>query len=266
MAKAKLASLDGLSEELKREYKQREDGNFYLTVDEVDGWALEDITGLRNTVGTTREERDKLQRANRAWEKLGVTVEEATDLIAQAKKFQDLDPKDIEAKSKVEIDARVEAANKKKDAEVGKVVADLEAKLLKSNKTAERVMKRQAATEAIIAAKGNPKLLLPIIEQQAVLVETDDGMRVDIVDEQGKVRYGKGGKEMDFEQLVEEIKGQGDYAGAFESETRPGTGMPAGSKKAQSGGNGKNRSQMTEAEQAAYIHDNGRNAYLSLPA
>ena len=265
MAKAKVTSLDGLSDELKKEYKAQADGTFLLIVDEVDGWALEDITGLRNTVGTTRDERDKLQRLLKAWDKLGVTADEATDLIAQARKFAEIDPKNNEATIKAQVDTRVEAATKDLASKHSKELEGKETRINTLTGQVEKLLKRQKATEAIVAAKGNPKLLLPIVEQHAVLDEGEDGeMKLHIVDDKKKVRYGKGGAEMDFEQLVEEIKAGGEYAGAFESETLEGTGLEGRHKKPLVTGS-KRRSEMSEVEQAAYINAHGKSNYLSLP-
>ncbi len=88
MAKAKLSSLDGLSDELKKEYKQNDSGEWLLIVDPVDGWALEDVQGLRNTAQSRKGERDAAKREVSAWkEAMGdLTPDQAKAAVAKGSK------------------------------------------------------------------------------------------------------------------------------------------------------------------------------------
>ena len=56
-----LDNLEGLSEPIAKEYKKSDtDDKYYLSVTPKDGWALEHVTGLKNSVESTRVERDTL--------------------------------------------------------------------------------------------------------------------------------------------------------------------------------------------------------------
>lgn len=54
--------LGSLAEPLQKEYVKGEDGRFYLKVEEVDGWAFENVTGLKQTVRSERERREEWER------------------------------------------------------------------------------------------------------------------------------------------------------------------------------------------------------------
>ncbi len=146
-------------------------------------------------------------------------IEELKSELADAKKGKDTPPVDIE-KIKAEI-AKAHAAE---------LVAK-DRTLEGLNSQLHRVLVTNALTTAVMAEKGNPDLLMPMLAGRVKAAVGEDGeMGVYVMDAAGDRRYsGVSGKEMTIPELVAEIKADGRYAGAFESETKGGSGMLPGS-------------------------------------
>lgn len=153
---------------------------------------------------------------------------DATALIKEHLGFETVE----EAKARLdELTASVASASK---IDPAKIKADIEKtfdverqQLLSNNKTMEatlnRYMVQSAAVSALAAAKGNEKLLLPIIKEQVELVKDGDDYVVRVKDGQGDYRgNGKGGF-MSVEELVAEMRGSSDFAMAFESDAKGGS-------------------------------------------
>lgn len=82
------------------------------------------------------------------------------------------------------------------------------------------------ATTVITELKGVPELLLPFIRNQVKVVEADGAFNVQVVDEQGNIRYGTTGAPMTIKELVAGMKGDQKFARLFESEAPQGGGRP----------------------------------------
>jgi len=92
--------------------------------------------------------------------------------------------------------------------------------------TLSRYMVETAAVTALAAAKGNSKLLMPIIREHVELVQDGDEYVVRVKDGSGDYRgNGKGGF-MSVEELVAEMRSSKDYGPAFESDVQGGSGQP----------------------------------------
>lgn len=92
--------------------------------------------------------------------------------------------------------------------------------------TLERYLIDQAATAALASNKGNVTLLLPHIKAKAKVVQDGDDYVVRVVDAQGDVRPNGSGGFMSVEDLVGEMKTSKDFAAAFESDSKGGSGTP----------------------------------------
>jgi hypothetical protein len=186
------------------------------------------LKGERNVTKTLRGQKDVSAQLK---EHLGFeTVEEAKarldELTQQVTSASKVDP----AKIKADIE-------KTFDTERQKLVG--ENKVMQS--TLNRYMVESAAVSALAEAKGNSKLLLPLIREQVELVRDGDDYVVRVKDGAGDYRgNGKGGF-LSVGELVAEMKASKDYAAAFETDVRPGTGT--GAQRSGTGAQGALRSQ-----------------------
>ena len=193
MFKAVYDKLEDVPEALRDHFKQGEDGKFRPEVESVDGWALEDVSGLK---GTLEKEMDNRKEAEQ-----------------------------IAAKK---LELQREELVKEHEKEKG----TLEEKLQARTKQLQESLVDAVATTAITdpEVKGNPTLLLPHVKAQTRVVENDEGvLTVEIIDPQTKTpRLGDSkGTPMTFEQLVAEMREKPEYAAAFEGSGQSGGGTPS---------------------------------------
>lgn len=224
--KALLDNLDGLNEAIQAEYTKTDDGKFRLNVEPVGGMALENVEGLKSTLGKVKRERD--------------------DFKSKVANFGDLDPdKARDALVKVEelsaIDPEKEAdklANKKVEAMktqlAEKHAAELKTSIDKNDSLThqlEGVMIDQAATKSIADRKGSIDLLLPHVRSQARLKTRDDGaFFVEVIDDHGNPRIGdSNGNAMTIDQLVESMSQSDAFARAFDGSGASGGGAASNS-------------------------------------
>lgn len=223
--KAILANLDGLSENVAAEYTKSEtDDKFYLQVDSVEGYALEDVAGLKNTLsGITKERseaRDRLKRFD------GVDPKQAREDRARVVEMADWTPD--EKVKQLMADANKQVTEKHE----GELTAERE-KSSKSRNQLGRLLVQGEAHAALAKqkmAKGGADLLMPHIVSQVALIANDDGDLVPrVVNPDGSERIslkpGSGATPMGIEELVETMKdGDAFYALAFAGSGASGSG------------------------------------------
>lgn len=205
-----------LGEDFQKEYIEK-DGKFVLDVRPVDGFALEDISGLKTALETERE------NSKKAAENL--------------KSFGDLDPK----AAKAALDKLEEIKNFDPDAMVKAGMEQREADLIKAHGAElEKISKEAtdlrgqlqsnlitaAATKALADAEGSISLLLPHVERFTRMKQNEHGQFVaEVINADGVARVGDGqGNPMTIPQLVEEMKSKDDFAAAFKGTKSSGTG------------------------------------------
>lgn len=213
MLKAIVDSLDSVPEALRGEY-MRKDGKFFLQVEAIDGYALEDVTGLRKVLDEVKAERGKLRKDFDAVDgEAGSLKRKIAELEAS---------QDAKAADKVEkLKADLQELHKQ---EIEKVTSERDG-LLKSFEHSELTQK---ATQALVAkgfTENGIKLLIKTeIPSQAKLVKTDSGYNVAIFNEKGLERSGKNGGSMMLEELADELVTA--YPELVRSTTTPGMGAP----------------------------------------
>lgn len=227
---------EALSEDLKKEYKKQNDGSFILDTVSVDGFAVENVSGLKKSLEAARGERD------RAMEKL--------------KSFGDLDPESArtaitklaelgDGSTKIEerVKAATEQIGKLHKTELEKVSGRAEG----LRKQLEKILVDNAALEALNKAKAKASLLMPHLRSQIRTRELDNGQFVvEVVGADGNVRVGDAqGNPMTIPQLVEEMSKDETFAVAFPGTGQTGSGQTgnnapsgAGSGSGGSGGTG----------------------------
>lgn len=243
--KAVLTSLDGIDDSIKALYVEK-DGKHILDVETVEGYALEDVSGLKTALGKERTTRERLER----------------DVV----KFKDLDPdKAREALAKLEeltsIDPAKEAdkiANTKFEAAKSQLLekhqGDLTArdgKISSLEGLVDQLARKQEAIAAIAEHKGSVDLLLPHVLNITKSEVTDDGVRVKVLQPDGNDRVNGKGDPMSIRELVAEMRQSDIYGPAFE-----GSGQSGSGKQPNGGGGGapqKGNFGGTKEERAAAI-------------
>ena len=219
-------SLEGLSEDVAREYTQQQDtGKFLLQVTPKDGFALEDVKGLKSTLADrkAREER-KSKELDGFRDADGNLYDIKSLLLAQSslEELKDATPKDkVEgivtqrvAEHKRKFEADVAALTKEKDG----LVADL-----------ETVVVEQAARAAIAKAGAgeHTDLLLGSVMSHLRSDRGEDGkLRPVVIGENDAPRISlKTGSQalLSVDELVDEMKAQPQFAVCF-----PGSGNSGG--------------------------------------
>lgn len=140
---------------------------------------------------------------------------------------------------KAKIDELTTQVTEKSKVDPAKIKADIEKTFdverqtlkgatAKMQGTLEKYLVNADATAALAAAKGNVKLLLPIIQSQTVVVPDGEEYVVRIKDPAGDYRGNGAGGFMTVADLVKELKSSADYGVAFESDAKGGGGKPNG--------------------------------------
>lgn len=149
--KAKIQSLEEVEEALHSLYRQLpDDGGYVLDVIEVDGYAMENIAGLRNTLQTQKSaiqsSKDKLDM----WGDL--EPETVRKSLNKLKELEQLDPEAL-------AQERVQSAVSSQKQQFETALAGKESEIKELNSVIEGLMIDSVATAALAEAKGEAKLL-----------------------------------------------------------------------------------------------------------
>lgn len=268
--KAILDNLDGVSDAFKGEYTEK-DGKFYLAVEPVEGYALENVEGLKTALSAANGKftgaEKELKKFGSAWDKdkgwqHSVDPTKVKTAVAKYDEFSSFDPeKEADKVAQAKIDAMKQQLVDQHQAELGSAT---ERNALLTSTVNDLLIKQEAAT-ALAGAKGDAVLLMPHIERQTRVGEKDGKFFVEVLDANGNVRIGDGkGTNMTIVQLVEEMKKSSTFGKAFEGDGTSGSG-----KQQQGNGGGSSsglkRSEMSPQQKAEYQEKNGAQAFLKLP-
>ncbi|MEK9721884.1 MAG: hypothetical protein VW405_00185 [Rhodospirillaceae bacterium] len=186
----------GLDEGTQGHYAKNGTG-YVLSVESVDGWALEDVAGLRDALAAERKAAKTATSALKAFD--GLDADAARAAIARIEELGDGEPDD---KSKAQIEAIRKQLTDKYEADLGareETIGSLNADI-------ERLVIDSAAVSALAKHKADADLLLPHVKA-AVKVERDDsGKPVARVYRDGveliSMESGAKGRPMDLEEFV----------------------------------------------------------------
>jgi hypothetical protein len=222
--KAILTSLDGLPADTQKEYSQITDGvhkgKYMLKVEAADGFALDDIEGLKNTVSATRAERDRL-----ATQFKDIDPVKAREALAKLEEIKKWTPDD---KTKELVEGTKKQLAEKFTAEL----TDKEKALAQRDNQIAELLIVSAATSAAASLKGNVKLLLPHIKSQCRVVMKDGVPVAQVIGENGNPRLSlKAGStaEMTVPEFVESLRDNPDFAVCFAGSGSKGSGGHKGS-------------------------------------
>jgi len=197
MLKAKLTSLDGIDDSLKAHYTQK-DGAFVLDVEAVEGFALEDVSGLRKVLDEVKAERTTLKgqlsdlESELGRSKLSITELEST---------QDAKAKEKIAEYKQKYEAELKELHQKEMQTKDETITNLKQEVegLRLDDVAKTELLNAGFT------KNGIELIMPVVKKSTKMVQAGDGHKVEIVNELGHVRSGEGGRDMTMAELCAEL-------------------------------------------------------------
>lgn len=218
-------NLDGLSDDVKKEYKAGTGtltGKFVLDVTPKEigkeKWSLEDVSGLKSGLSAERTAKEEAVTKLKVFE--GIDASAAREAMQKVAEMANWTP---EQKVREQIDALKSQLTTKHGSELKAAqdkITNLEAQL-------QGVMITSAATKAIADRKGVVELLLPHVEKQTRLVMVDRVPTVQILDQNKQARISpKPGSTalMSVEEFVEELRGSDTFARCFDSNGASGGG------------------------------------------
>ncbi len=219
--KAFVETIDTVPEAARGFYKET-DGKFVLDVEPVDGYALEDVSGLKGTLGKEMTLRKKLEKDVLKFK--DIDPDKAREALTKLEELGNIDPaKDAD---KI-VSERLEAAKRQLVEKHGEEIKTREGRIGQLTKTVESLLIDQAATAALADAKGSVELLLPHVQKHTRVRETDGRFVVEVVDRDGNARIGNSkGDPMTIAELVLEMRGSDTFGRAFEGSGHAGSGTP----------------------------------------
>ena len=213
-------TIEGLSEQEQAHYVEKE-GKFYLVVTAVDGVSLENVTGLKTTLGKLRTNETELQK----------------QVAALTDKFGDLDPEE----ARIALEKYDEVKNWSGTKKIQEAVEASKRELVKQHKKEKEELENELSntqgqlTDAIVDTKivealtkeeGNIPLLMPHVKQHVRMVKNTDGKFIpEVVNERGEQRIGDSdGNPMTINQYIAEMKTQKTFAAGFPGANSTGSG------------------------------------------
>lgn len=255
---AVVTDLATVPEPVRGMYRQ-EGTSYVLDVEGVDNHPA--VSGLRRNRDELLDQRKKDADRFKAYEGLDPEAARAA-LAAQQKADED------RARKAGEFDQLREQMATKHREERERLESDLKSR----DSVIDELVRENVATSAIAKAEGSTTLLLPhVLRQTRTVKDEATGKYIAVVvDEKGNERISdSSGKRMTIEELVAEMKGKDDYAGAFRGTGSAGGGAAgAGNKNGGSAGTGavKSRKDLTSPKaHSEFIRVHGLPAYKALP-
>lgn len=242
--KAILDSTDGLSDDLKAHYTEK-DGKFFLGVESVGGFGLENVEGLKTALGKERGIAAELKKKLEAF--ADIEPSKAKEALAKLEEMQNWTP---EGKVKEQLEAAKKELAARAQADIEKVGKERDDYLGQLS----QVLVDRAALESLGKAGAKyPQVLLPHLKSNLKMRRSDDGrFFVEVVDESGNPRIGgSDASAMTIDQLVAEFKGRPEFQANFNGTEQRGTGSDGGSSSSNNGGGGGGKTRYTRSDVAA---------------
>jgi hypothetical protein len=199
-------------------------GRYELQVTEANGFAFEDVSGMRTTLEKFKTDNKSLTTNGKAFAGLGRTVEEIQTALAELDTLKATGGNvDEQVRS---VTAQLEAVKKAQTEEIVKATDPFKRQLGMAHEQLGGALKTAKLTAAITEADGSIDLLLPMLERETKADVADDGtMRVFIINpDDGTERVGKNLEPMTFRELVVEKKADDKFSRAFNANGHSGGG------------------------------------------
>lgn len=223
---ASFDSIEVVPEQFRVLYKEV-DGKFLLdTEDPKVGSVVEGLVALNKSLGASRKEASD-HKANAvdlsALSDFGTTPEEiAAGVKVKVEELQGQIANAGDASKNLEaLKADMSKATAKeirgKDKQIEALTGQMHKHLVKD-----------AATKAIVEAKGTLELLMDHVTKRAKVVSENGEFNVVVVDDKGERRYNGLGDLLSIPELVSELKANPTFQVLFEAEKKQGGGTPPG--------------------------------------
>lgn len=237
--KAILDSVDDLDENLQPLYAEQKEGpakgKFLLQVEGVNGFALENVDGLKRALSTERSAKEEAEAKLKDFGDLN--PDEARKAIEKAERLSKIDP---EKEADKIVEERVKAVREKMEAahkaELEKLTGERDS-LSKEVEQGARLAAKAAAFDKHGAIPERRAALDAYVDRY-LRTEVVDGKRVTkVVDDDGNPRIANDGTTMDVARFVEELRNDESFAPFFKGVEKTGGGTPNG--RSGAGGSGK---------------------------
>jgi dsDNA-specific endonuclease/ATPase MutS2 len=208
--KAMVEKIEDVQEEHQDLYEET-DGKFVLDVEEVDGYALEDVAGMKKVLEEAKAGRSEKGEQVSKLEKKIKTLEQQNEELEAT---QDEKAKEQVEELKGQYQTRIEELEKEKETKINELSEQLH-----KTKVEDTLLRELSKAGPKGPTKNGADVLPRILRDQVKL--NDDGDVV-VVNENGNVRVGKGGKDMTVSELMGETVEK--YPEFFQPEGATGSG------------------------------------------
>lgn len=220
--KAILDAIDEAPEALRDHYAER-DGKFYLSVDPVGGYALEDVSGLKSALSKERGRAEKAEGSISKFKDLDPDSVRAS--LAKLAELEGIDPtKEADKIAQTKVDAAIKQLTGRHETALG----ERDSRIGFLQGAVSNMMVDAAATAALAEAKGSVDLLLPHVKSAARVNEVDGRFVVEVQDRDGNVLLDNKGSPITIKDYVAELRKSDTFARAFDGEGQSGSGSPPG--------------------------------------
>lgn len=198
-------------------------GKHVLNVARVGGWSLSNVANLETTLGRYKSDLSAAMAASKAWAGLELTPEDVQTRMARLTELEAIDPeKEADKLASQKAEARIQAATKTHERELGKVTTRAQA----MEKQIGELLVNRAAADAI-AAHNKGKVTRPLVEvvEKRIRTRVNEATgRIEafVVDDFGNPIYEDA--EKPFEALVLALKADDEYAALFTGTEQSGSG------------------------------------------
>tara|TARA_R100000152_G_C6780095_1_gene212455 strand:+ start:2303 stop:3106 length:804 start_codon:yes stop_codon:yes gene_type:complete len=224
---------EALDETMQQQYESIDDGRWILQVDSVDGYALEDVTGLKAALSKERTLAREASNLAKSFE--GMDAEAARAALEKVSEMDNWTPQDKVAEQIERRERQLVAKHEKALADSGAENAHLRSQL-------DKHLIEAAAVNALNKHKGNIELLLPHVKSMTRVEQDGSGNFVArVVDQDGHPRISmKQGSQdpMTIDELVGSLRQSDTFAPAFAGSGATGSGA-TGNSAGSAGTNGK---------------------------
>lgn len=235
MLKAVYETADEIPENLREYYAESDAGGYILSVSDESGYALENVQGLKSTLGKLKDRATKAEEGLKQYSAIGRSPQELAEALQQLESLRITQGEESEAISRM----KAELDNVKRSARenIEQATAPIQSLADARMEQIKDLLIDSQLQSAIIEAGGNPRLLMPILKNEVRARTDEDGkVIVEIVDADGTPRVkGKDLAPMGFSDLVAERRNDPDLAVAFKANGHSGGGTTPDSTARQGG-------------------------------
>jgi Skp family chaperone for outer membrane proteins len=221
-------SLDTVDEKYRDLY-QEADGKHVLKVNSKDGWALENVDGLKTALASERKVKAELESIAKKFD--GLDADKARDALARMEKLASGEPDEQTAQRLKAFEDKLKAKYEAESKSVHEPLEKTKQELQSVKAQLSEVLIDRAALEALSKAGGEAELLMPHVRSRLSLQEHDGKLVTVVLDKDGqtaRISPAQGSTAlMTVDELVAELKANPVYGRAFAGNPNTGTaGVP----------------------------------------